>query len=135
LSTLAPLATLLAQAAPSPLAGPNSMFILVAIFFGIFYFMIIRPQRKQEAAIKKFIDGLQKGDEVVTNGGIIGKVDKVQDNLIVLEVSSNTRLRILKAQIAGPYAPAPAAEAADKSDKSDKSEKNDKADSSEKDKK
>jgi len=67
------LSLLLAQAeAPSqsPLAGPGNMLFLVAIFFGIFYFMIIRPQQKTQKTHKAYLEGLKKGDEVVTNGGL-----------------------------------------------------------------
>ena len=96
------------------------MFILVAIFFGIFYFMIIRPQRKQEATIKKFIDGLQKGDEVVSNSGLIGKIDKVLDGgVVVLEIANNVRVRVMKSQIAGPFAPAVEGDKTEKTDKQD----------------
>lgn len=116
MSFIPAIALLTAQAAPSAvqsiLGGPNQMFLLLAIFGGIFWFMIVRPQRKQEATLKKFVDGLQKGDEVVTNGGIIGKVDKVQDLVVFLEVASNVRIRIMKSQVLGPFVPAVAPDAA-----------------------
>ncbi len=111
------LAALIAQAAPSLFAG-NSTLLLVPIFFVIFYVMIIRPQRKQEANTKKFLDALQKGDEVVTSGGIVGKIDKVlEGGLVTLEIANNVRVRMLRAQIAGPFVPAPAlAPAGDKAE-------------------
>jgi preprotein translocase subunit YajC len=103
---LSSLAALIAQAAPpSPLGGSGGMFVMMAIMFAIFYFMMIRPQRKQEDALKKFIDGLQKGDEVVTTGGMVGKVDKLQDGVVTLEVANGVRVRVMKSQIVGPFAP------------------------------
>ena len=114
-TTLAQL--LLAQIDPgaSPLGGPNSMFFLIAIFFAIFYFMIIRPQQKQQKTLEQYLGGLKKGDEVVTTGGLIGRIDKVADGILTLEVASNVKVRVLKTQVVGPV-PAPPAPAADKSD-------------------
>ena len=105
---------LLAQADPgvSPLGGPNSMFFLIAIFFAIFYFMIIRPQQKQQKTLELFLGGLKKGDEVVTTGGLIGRIDKVADGILTLEVASNVKVRVLKAQITGPFPAVPASPAA-----------------------
>ena len=99
------LATLLAQAQgqQSPFGG---ILFLAPAFMLIVYFMMIRPQRKQEDDQKKFLGGLQKGDEVITASGIVGKVDKVADGVIFLEVASNVRIRVIKSQIAGPYKPA-----------------------------
>jgi len=103
---LSSLATLIAQAAPSMFSGAgNNMIFMMAIMFAIVYFMMIRPQRKQEDALKKFLDALQKGDEVVTTGGLVGKIDKIQDGVVTLEVANGVRLRVMKVQIVGPFAP------------------------------
>ncbi len=98
--------SLLAQAdapAQSPLAGPGNMLFLVAIFFGIFYFMIIRPQQKQQKSHRAFLDSLKKGDEVVTTGGLIGRIVAVQGDVLTLEIANNVRVRVLKDQFSRPF--------------------------------
>ena len=111
------LSLLLAQAeapAQSPLAGPQNMLFLVAIFFGIFYFMIIRPQQKQQKTHKSYLESLKKGDEVITNGGLIGRIAGVQGDVLTLEIANNVRVRVLKDQVNRPFVvkePPPAAPA------------------------
>lgn len=110
---------LLAQAAESssPFGGQFGMLPLVVIFFAIFYFMIIRPQQKQQKDHKSWVDQLKKGDEVVTGGGVIGKVFLVAGDIVTLEVANNVKLRVMKAQITGPFAAAaPPATATAKTD-------------------
>jgi preprotein translocase subunit YajC len=109
--------SLLAQAeapAQSPLAGGGNMLFLIAIFFGIFYFMIIRPQQRQQKTHKAYLDSLKKGDEVITNGGLIGRIAAVQGDVLTLEIANNVRVRVLKDQVNRPFVvkepPAPAAE-------------------------
>jgi len=63
----------------------------------------MRPQAKQQNQLKSFLEKLAKGDEVVTTGGVVGKVDRVAADLVVLEVANNVKLRVLKGQISGPY--------------------------------
>jgi preprotein translocase subunit YajC len=100
------LSLLLAQAeapAQSPLAGPGNMLFLVAIFFGIFYFMIIRPQQKTQKTHKSYLESLKKGDEVITNGGLIGRIAGVQGDVLTLEIANNVRVRVLKDQVNRPF--------------------------------
>jgi preprotein translocase subunit YajC len=103
---------LLAQAAEAPsslFSGQFGMLPLVLIFFAIFYFMIIRPQQKQQKDHKAWGDQLKKGDEVVTGGGIVGKVALVAGDVVTVEIANNVKVRVLKAQITGPFAAVPAA--------------------------
>jgi preprotein translocase subunit YajC len=109
------LSLLIAQAAQgSPEAAPSgaagilaSPLPLILVMFAIFYFMIIRPQQKQQRTHKDYLDKLQKGDEVVTNGGLLGKIAAVQDEkVLTLEIAPNVKVRVLKSQIAGPVLPA-----------------------------
>ena len=105
---------LLAQAveSSSPFGGQLGMLPLVLIFFAIFYFMIIRPQQKQQKDHKAWGDQLKKGDEVVTGGGIVGKVALVAGDVVTVEIASNVKVRVLKAQITGPFPAVPASPAA-----------------------
>ncbi|HXL40664.1 MAG TPA: preprotein translocase subunit YajC [Myxococcales bacterium] len=111
---------LLAQAADQPQSpfGAFGLLVPAALFFVIFYFIVMRPQSRQQNAHKDFLAKLGKGDEVITSGGVVGKVDRVTGDLVLVEVANNVRLRVLKAQISGPYKSAeekPAEEPAKKS--------------------
>lgn len=87
------------EAAAGPAASGFEWLFLVG-FMVIFYLMIWRPQAKRAKEHKNLISGLQKGDEVVTAGGIVGKITKVADDFVVVEVSDNVELKFQKASIA-----------------------------------
>jgi preprotein translocase subunit YajC len=96
---------LLAQASDpnqSPF-GAFGLLVPAALFFVIFYFIVMRPQAKTQNEHKAFLEKLGKGDEVVTGGGVIGRVDRVAGVVVVVEVASNVKLRVLKAQISGAW--------------------------------
>src|SRR5690606_34155297 len=78
----------------------NFQWIFLIGFLVIFYLMIWRPQAKRAKEHKNLMSGLQKGDEVVTSGGIAGKISKVSDDFVVIEVSDTVELKIQKAAIA-----------------------------------
>ena len=86
----------------APLAGGGlvEMVLMMAVFFAIMYFMIIRPQQKRAKDHKSMLDALSKGDEVVTGGGMLGKVTLIGDNFIQLEVADNVQLKVQKHAIA-----------------------------------
>jgi preprotein translocase subunit YajC len=89
--------------AAAPAAGPTGTgfeWIFLVGFLVIFYFMIWRPQAKRAKEQKNLLGGLQKGDEVVTSGGIAGKITKVSDDFVVLEVSDTVELKFQKGAIA-----------------------------------
>ena len=71
----------------------------------VFYFIIFRPQQKQAKQHKTFLGGLKKGDEVVTQGGIVGTVVLVEDRTVTVDVGGGTKMRIVKNQIAGQWQP------------------------------
>jgi preprotein translocase subunit YajC len=75
--------------------------VMMAVMFGVFYFLLIRPQQKKAKEHAKMLDGLKKGDQVITRGGMIGKVSGVQDNILVLEVQEKVRVRVLKSYVEG----------------------------------
>ena len=98
---------LLAQAPGAQAQGGlMGMLLPMAVVMGIFYFLIIRPQRKKETEHQTFLAALQSGDEVVTQGGMMGKVSGLNDKVVTLEVSPNVKLKILKSSIAGKIDPA-----------------------------
>ena len=89
--------------AAAPAAGPAGTgfeWIFLVGFLVIFYLMIWRPQAKRAKEQKNLLGNLQKGDEVVTNGGIAGKINKVSDDFVVIEVSDTVELKIQKGAIA-----------------------------------
>jgi preprotein translocase subunit YajC len=96
----------LSQTAPEGQAQNPIMgflpFILIAV---VFYFVFFRPQAKQAKKHQSFLSGLKKGDEVVTQGGIVGTVVLVEDRTVLVDVGGGTKLKILKAQIAGQWNP------------------------------
>lgn len=86
-------------AAGAPPGGEYMQFILLAGFLVIFYLMIWRPQAKRAKEHRNLVGGLQKGDEVVTSGGIAGKVTKVTDDFLVIEASDTVELKIQKSAV------------------------------------
>ena len=93
--------TAYAQAAAAP-KGPSTMEMLVMPlgFLLIMYFFMIRPQQKRAKEHETLVSGLKVGDEVVTTGGIIGKIRSVADNFVTL-VSANSSLKVLKTNVTG----------------------------------
>lgn len=82
--------------AASQAGGGIDFFVLLAIMFAVMYFMIIRPQSTRTKEHKRLLEGLAKGDEVVTNGGIVGKVTAVGENFVQVEVSEGVEVKLQK---------------------------------------
>lgn len=76
--------------------GGTSLLFMMVIFFVIFYFLLIRPQQKQAKEHKAMVESLGKGDEVVTSGGMLGRISKVGDNFIALEIAKDVEIKIQK---------------------------------------
>jgi preprotein translocase subunit YajC len=85
-----------AYAASSAPAGDLLSFAPMIIIFVLFYFMLIRPQMKQAKQQKAMIEALKAGDEVATTGGVLGKVSKVGDNFVSIEIAANTVVNVQK---------------------------------------
>lgn len=85
-------------AQPAPQGG-GMMWIMLILIFGVMWFFMIRPQRKQQKELQKFRDGLKKGDKVVTAGGIYGTVDQVEEASVLIKVDGETKLRVAKASL------------------------------------
>jgi preprotein translocase subunit YajC len=74
-------------------------FLPMVILFVIFYFLLIRPQQKRAKEHKQMITGLSKGDEVVTNGGILGKITDVGENFMTVEIATGTHVKVQKSLV------------------------------------
>ncbi len=84
----------------------GALLPLVLMFF-VFYFLLIRPQQKRTKQHREFLDALQKGEEVITSGGIYGRVTGITDNVITLEIADRVRIKIQRANISGAKAKTP----------------------------
>ena len=90
-----------AQAAPAA-GGPASMFggiLPLVVIFGIFYFMLIRPQMKRAKEARAMIAALAKGDEVLTNGGVLGRIEDIADTFVTLEIADKVSVKLQKSAI------------------------------------
>lgn len=85
--------------AQSPQEGGILQLALMVGLFVMFYFIAIRPQRKRQKELAELVSNLAKGDEVVTNSGILGKIAKLDDNYLVLQVADNVELKFQKAAV------------------------------------
>src|SRR5262252_9476899 len=95
----------MAQAAPGGSSALTGMLPIVAIF-AIFYFLVLRPQSRKAKEHQKMLAELKKGEDVVTQGGIIGKITGISDTgEITLQVQEGVRLRVLRSAVQGRYTP------------------------------
>jgi preprotein translocase subunit YajC len=85
-----------AQAAPVTDAGGMMGFLPIVLMFVLLYFMLIRPQMKRAKDHKAMIEALEKGAEVVTSGGIVGRITKLSDAYITVEIAPNTEIVVQK---------------------------------------
>lgn len=98
--------TAFAQSA-APAAGPQDFFgqiltnpiVPIAFIFVIMYFLILRPQTKKAGDHQKMLAALKRNDEVVTTGGLIGRIVELSDQLVTLEIAPNVRVRVERSQI------------------------------------
>jgi len=87
-----------AQAAPS--GDPGYIGLLpIVLMFVLLYFLMIRPQMKRAKEAKQMVEALQKGDEVVTAGGVIGRITRLGDAYIGLEIAPNTEINVQKSAV------------------------------------
>ena len=89
-----------AQDPVAPIAGQpgasTSSFIMLGVLFVLFYFVLIRPQVKKQKQHRAMVDGLAKGDEIVTNGGVLGRIADLGEHFLTIEVSDNLSIKIQK---------------------------------------
>jgi preprotein translocase subunit YajC len=86
--------------APGVQQNPLMGLAPVALIFVVFYFLLIRPQKKQQQEHGKMLAELKKNDEVVTSGGIYGTIVNLQDDVVVLRVDENARIKVQKSAVA-----------------------------------
>lgn len=93
-----------AQEAAAQAAQPNpimSMIPLILVFL-VFYFLMLRPQKKKMEEEKKFLEGIKKGEEVYTKSGLIGIVYGISDKVVTLQLEGDSKVKVLKSHISGP---------------------------------
>ena len=88
-----------AQAAPGAGGGQFQFALLMAAFIALFYFMLIRPQQRRAKEHQALVAKLATGDEVVTSGGLLGRITDVGDTFVTLEVADGVRDKVQKVQI------------------------------------
>ena len=81
-------------------AAPFGDIIFLVLLFAVFYFLLIRPQQKRAKEHKKMVEAVAKGDEVVTNGGILGKVIEVGDNFLTITIAEGVDVKLQRSSIA-----------------------------------
>lgn len=79
--------------------NPYMTPIFLVLLIVVFYFFMIRPQMKRQKEMRKFREGLQKGDKVITAGGIYGKIVEVQDNYLFIEIDTNVKIKVDKGSV------------------------------------
>lgn len=84
---------------PTEGQNPLTSFLPLILIVVVFYFFMIRPQMKRQKDLRKYRESLQKGDKVITTGGIYGKVNAIKDDHILVEVDDNVKLKIDKSAI------------------------------------
>ena len=81
-----------------PGGGMESM-LLIVLMFVVLYFLMIRPQMKRAKEHKGMIEALQKGDEVVTAGGVLGRINRINENYVTLEIASNVEIQVQRPSV------------------------------------
>ncbi|MBN2530317.1 MAG: preprotein translocase subunit YajC [Deltaproteobacteria bacterium] len=76
---------------------------MIVLMFVVFYLLLIRPQQKKAKEHQKMLDAIGKGAEIVTNGGLIGRVVLEKDNVLTVELADKVRVRVLRSQVSGLY--------------------------------
>ena len=96
--------------------GQGSFPLMMIMMIAVFYFILIRPQQKKQKETDSWLKSLKKGDEVVTSGGVIGRISGLTDNTVTLEVQEKVRIKVLRSSVSG-KAPGTAAAATTETEK------------------
>jgi len=77
------------------------MIIFLVVIFALMYFLMIRPQRNRQKQMQKMVEELKRGDDVITNSGIYGKIEAVEETSFVLKLEDGAKMRVVKSAVAG----------------------------------
>jgi preprotein translocase subunit YajC len=81
-------------------SGGLMSFLPLIVIFAVFYFMLIRPQMKRSKEHRQLVSNLSKGDEVITNGGLLGRIKEVSDSFVTLELADNIQIKLQRQAVA-----------------------------------
>lgn len=98
MSALIPTASA-AAAAPATGGSPLGFYLMMGAFIVVFYFLLFRPQQKRAKEHQSLISKLAPGDEVVTSGGLLGRITEVGEHFVTLEVADSVRVKVQKSQV------------------------------------
>lgn len=87
------------QAQQDGIASLLSSLLPFLLIIVVFYFLILRPQQKRQKERQKLLEGVKKGDKVITSGGIYGTVEGIEDNTVLVKISDNVKVKMEKAAI------------------------------------
>lgn len=87
------------SAGATPQGSLLGSFLPIIAMVGIFYFLLIRPQQRKQKELKNLIDNLQKGDEILTTGGILGRIKSLDEHYAEIEIASNVTIKIQRTSI------------------------------------
>jgi|SRR5690554_246038 len=118
--------------------APEASFLIqimpFILIFGVFWFLVIRPQQKQQQKHQQTLNALKKDDKIITNGGIFGTIERVDGQVIDLRISRDTKIKVLLSQVKGRQEQLLGAETAEIEDKSSSDKKKSKPKSDDSDK-
>ena len=92
-----------AQTAPGGQPPMLMSFMPIVFMIVVMYFLVIRPQARKQKAHQEFLNGLKRGEDVVTSAGIIGTVEGLSEQFVILKVEDGVRIRVLKSRVEGPW--------------------------------
>lgn len=82
-------------------SGASFQFVLIAVMFGVFYFLLIRPQQKRQRETDEMLKSLRKGDKVRTSGGIRGEIVDIDEQEVALLIADKVKIHVLRSHVAG----------------------------------
>jgi len=88
-----------AQGGGGSQGDPTISFVMLIVLFAVFYFLLIRPQQKRQKEHKAMVAAIAKGDEIVTNGGLLGKITKVGESFLTVEVATGLEVHVQRSAV------------------------------------